>query len=234
MKPGDYQTKAQAKDYHQHRFKGGLTRVDQEERRIISQWLRKVVKPDQSLTADLGAGTGRIVGEIIKYRPKKIFAVDTSPSMLGQLKSNYQQEINNGLVEMVAASADKVPLKKNNLKLVTALHLFKHLKKIEPTINGVAALLKPKGYFIFDALNPISLVRFNLKDCRAQSLSSLKEALEKADLMIKEIIYLQVFGETVYRFSGVRLSSILAILDRLVTKTSGRLGTKMLILAQKR
>lgn len=233
MKPGDYQTEAQARDYHYRRFKGGLAIVHRQETKIISRWIKKIAISDKSIVADIGAGTGRIIGEVLKNRPKKVFAIDVSSAMLNQLSKIYQPEISADLIEPLHSSASRIPLKKNSVDLATSLHLFKHLDQIEPAIASVADILKPKGYFIFDVLNPDSLIRFNLQSCHAYPLALIKEVLREEGLVVKEVIYLQNFGETIYRIVGTRFSEVIYLLDKAMTRISRKLGTKMLILAQK-
>lgn len=233
MKQGDYHTDAQAKDYDYNRFKGGLSVVHQRETEIISKWIKKAGVSDESLTLDVGAGTGRIIGQILKYHPKKILAIDVSSAMLKQLSKNYQKEVSAGLIKPICSSSDDIPLKKNSIDLATSLHLFKHLNDPRSTIASIAKVLKPKGYFIFDALNINSIIRFNLQDCSAYSFVFIEDVLRKEGLIVKETIYLQNFGETIYSLAQTIFATVVYQIDTAITNSPLKLGTKMLILAQK-
>jgi len=232
MKQGDYQTDKQAKGYHDYRFAGGLYLVHKYEAEIISSWVKSIEMPENSIIADIGTGTGRIIKELTEFYPKRIYAVDISLAMLEQLSRNFKKEVVSGLIKTIISSSSNIPLKKNSVDLAISLHLFKHLSNPKPSIISISKILKQKGYFIFDLLNINSIVRFNLQTCYAYSFSVVKSMLEEEGFEIKNVMYLNNFGETIYSITG-SIANVVYLLDKMITKANVKLGVKMLILAQK-
>lgn len=233
MNKGDYQTDRQASDYNTYRFIGGLSLVHAYEIEIISSWIKKIRLPENPTILDVGTGTGRILKELIKSNPKKIYALDLSSAMLTQLSKNYKKEISSGLIKPIISSSKSIPLRENSVDLTTSLHLFKHLPNPKPTIISISKTLKPRGYFIFDVLNINSIVRFNLRTCYAYSFLNIETMLLESGLRIKDIVYLNNFGETIYYYVTKNFASALYLFDKMITKANFKLGVKMIILAQK-
>lgn len=233
MKKGDYQTEAQARDYHFNRFSGGLSFVDKQETFIISKWFKKIGISNKWVIVDVGAGTGRIIEQILPHKPKKIYAVDSSPAMLKQLSKNFSREIAAMKIKPLVSMSSSIPLKKSSVDLVTCMHLFKHLANIETSIDSAASILVPKGYLIFDALNLHSIIKYNLNDCHAYSFSYIQETLNERGLLVKEAFFIQNLGETIYKVMGTKLAGLVSYLDNAITDMSMHVGTKILILSQK-
>ena len=233
MRTGDYQTEAQATAYHINRFSGGLRFVHKQESDIVSHWLDDIRISQTSSILDIASGTGRMIAQMLLYHPKKIYALDSSKAMLGQLSKNYFKEIEKNNIVLIQGDAANIPLKKRSIDLATAMHLFKHLPNIGPVLASVSQVLKPNGYLIFDILNSHSLIRFNLGGCYAYTFAQIKKSLGKEGLIIKDVVHLQVLGETLYKITGSRLSSIVNLIDQTITQANIRIGTKMLILAMK-
>lgn len=229
MIKGEYKSPKRAQDYNLNRFKRGLALVDKDEMEILENWLPKKTSTNKTIF-DLGTGTGRAIKVLLKSRPKTIYAFDQSRAMLKLLEENYPFQVKNGQIKIVVGSSDKIALDKSSIDIVVSLHVFKHLKDINPTLKEVNRILKNKGFIIFDVLNINSLIKFNLGTCYALDKSKLIETLEKNKFNIIMIIPLHVFGETVYNFPGAR---IINLVDKLVTKFGPTIGTKLFVMAQK-
>lgn len=229
MKKGDYQSQRKAKAYESGRFSGNLTFVATDEAKIIESWLRRV--KSGGIYLDLGSGTGRIVRSIVKSKPKKVYALDTSNAMLQELKSVFPKEVKRKKIKLVISSANKVPLKNKSIDVVTAFHLFKHLNNIETAISEASRVLTKKGYLIFDVLNSRSAVSLNLGDCYAYSENSVSAILKRNNFKIVKIVYLHSLGETIYKFLGFPLAKSFSKIDRDISKL--KLGTKIVFLAEK-
>lgn len=228
MQKGDYRSLKQADKYYRLRFRN-LSQVKKDEMLLLERWL-KATGFDNSVSLDLGTGTGRIVKMLLKHNPKKVYALDRSEAMLEYLNQLYKKGVNAKKVQTIKATSDKIPIKSSTIDVVTAFHLFKHLPKIEPTLKEANRILKTNGYLIFDVLNANSVIRFNLGTCYALAKSSLLKALNKNGFNCLEVIALHVFGETVYNFPG---AAFINLIDKLLIKIGLPLGTKLFVLAQK-
>jgi len=228
MKKGDYQTTKQAEKYHKKRFVGGLSLISEDELNTVKTWLVKI--PKSAIYLDMGTGTGRVVNLLVKQKPRKIYAVDTSSAMLEYLRKLFPKQTKNKTIQTINSKSDNIPLPNHSVDIVTSLHLFKHLSNSSSTIREVARLLKPGGYFIFDILNQKSIIGINLKTCYALSKPKINELLEKQGFSIKQTVFLHHLGETVYNLPVVNL---IHTLDQMLSESKLETGTKIFILAQK-
>lgn len=230
MKSTDYKTLKQAKEYHLKRFDEGLKLISDDELNLVGQWVFQISSNRPLIYIDIGTGTGRILKELLRHSPKKIFAVDQSESMLNQLKLNYQKAIKDEIVKVVFSNSDKIPLSSRTVDISTSLHLFKHLPNVEPTLREINRVLKMGGYLIFDVLNRDSVVRFNLGSCFALSKTEIISKLQKMGFKVLQIVSLHTFGETIYNLPG---SNLVHLIDKFTTKMPLSFGTKFFILAKK-
>ncbi len=229
MIKGEYKSPKRAQDYSLNRFKGGLAIVNKDEMEIIENWLSNKISTNKTIF-DLGAGTGRAIRVFLKSRPKTIYAFDQSPAMLKLLKENYPTQIKKGQIKVIVGLANKIALDKNCIDIVVSLHVFKHLKDINPALKEVNRILKNKGFIIFDVLNINSLIKFNLGTCYALTKPSIIKILSKNGFNCLEIVPLHVLGETVYNFPGAHFINFF---DKFLTKIRLPIGTKFFVLAQK-
>lgn len=230
MKAGDYQTPKQANQYLNKRFDGGLSKVAVDEALILREFLKKAGL-DEPTSLDLGTGTGRVVKELLKFNPKQIYALDASVSMLKVFKNVFSKEVSAGLIKTILSTSDKIMLKEKSIDIVTIFHLFKHLPKAEPTLIEVNRVLKSACFLIFDCLNKNSVIKFNLSTCYAYSEEEIKKILEKNGFKILELKHLHSLGETIYKLPFA--SPLAGLADFLTSGLNLKLGTKMLVLAQK-
>lgn len=230
MKIGEYNSPKRAQDYNLNRFRGGLKLIHSDEMEIIKKWLRVTVSKKSPVILDLGAGTGRAISSLINVHPKTIYALDQSKAMLKLLKENYPSEVKKELVKTIVGSSRKISLPEESVDLVLSLHLFKHLRNVIPTIVQVRRVLKKSAFFVFDVLNINSIIRFNLGTCFAKDRSSIIKILKDNGFIVKEIIPLHAFGETVY---NLPVSPFIKFIDKLISDKKLSVGTKFFILAQK-
>lgn len=228
MRKGDYKSIQQAQEYESKRFSGGLALVAKDEAKVINNFLTKIHSPNP-VFLDLGSGTGRVVGELVKYKPKTIYALDPSTTMLTVLRRKFTKEIERNTLKLLIAKSNNIPLKNQSINVVTSLHLLKHLEDITPTINEAYRVINNNGFFIFDVLNRNSIINLNLGTCYALSEQEIRTVLKKCRFRIIDIAFLHFLGETVYDLGGEGAHK----LDALVSKLGIKLGTKMFVLAQK-
>jgi ubiquinone/menaquinone biosynthesis C-methylase UbiE len=234
MKPGDYQKAKQAQIYNKHRFTKGLSIVDKQEKKIIENYLKKINIEPSSIILDVGTGTGRVLKLLLKFSPSRILALDSSFAMLTILKKTFLKEIKNERIKTIRSASDKMTIQKNSINLVTSLHLFKHLPNIDPTLKEISRVLKKNSFLIFDVLNKNSLVALNLETCYALTENQLRKKVQNNGFKIISIRYLNVFGETIYKILGLRLGELFSLFDQIIVALKIPVGTKMLILAQKK
>lgn len=234
MKPSDYKSLKQAAQYHNFRFAKGTLLVSQDEASLLNNWILTYSQKKGLIFLDLGTGTGRVVVELIKYQPKKIYALDRSDAMLKFLEKTFPNEIKNKLIQLLNATSDKIPLEDNSVDFITSFHLFKHLPDIKPTLEEAGRVLKPNGFLVFEVLNENSLIKFNLGTCVAISYTNLKQKMELAGFKIVETHNLHPLGETVYNLFGGVVAGQIHLLDGLISITLPFVGTKIFVIAQKR
>lgn len=232
MKKTDYKTLKQARQYYYLRFARGLKIVDQDEVNLLHSWLSQRVKT-RLTCLDLGTGTGRIVQLLLSLNPKKIYALDSSISMLNYFQQIFDKQIKTNQIKTIKSFSNQIPLEDGSVDLVTSIHLFKHLKNIEPTLKEARRILKKNGLIIFDVLNASSLVKYHLGSCFALSELPLRSTLAKNGFRIKRIAYLHIFGETIYNL-GMFPSKIIHLIDKGLANQGLKLATKIFILAQKK
>ncbi|MDO8503212.1 MAG: class I SAM-dependent methyltransferase [bacterium] len=230
MKAEDYKTTNQARDYQYRRFGNGLLLVSQDEISLLDSWLSLISASQSNSYLDLGAGTGRITGELLRRKPRMVYALDTSAAMLTLLQKNHSREIKKQKLKILSASSNEIPLESASIDLITAFHLFKHLPDINPTLKEAYRVLKPGGYLIFDVLNKNSLVRLHLGTCYALSQTSIKNKLGKNSFKIIEMSPLNIFGETAYNFP---IPILVYNIDKLFSRLTPKFATKFFVLAQK-
>lgn len=227
MRPGDYQTENQAQSYLNKRFSGGLRKVHLDEIAIINKWLNEIIQKENLKFLDIATGTGRAIPTLLNFKPRAIFALDQSEAMLNQLAKTYPKPVKSGLIKIISGNASKISLAPRSIDLAISLHLFKHIESPLPIFKSANQVLKPGGFFIFDALNIQSIVKFNLDSCFAYSETQLRSLLKKAGFKVIQVKYLHVFGETIYNFLNI------SPLDKMANNFFPKKSTKMLFLVQK-
>lgn len=234
MKKGDYQTKEQAIVYDKQRFSETLDKVHKDEIAFLKKRILDLKLSDSSIFLDLGAGTGRISKEILKLEPFKLYAVDPSYSMLEVLKTNLKRYIESRKLSVLIGRSDKIPLLSESIDIISCFHVFKHLPNIHKSLKEIARILKNGGFVIFDVLNKNSLIKYNIGDCYSIKEKEILSLLKANGFMVRDITYLHPLGETVYKFAGKSGIGILNIISSINELLGLKLGTKILIIAQKK
>lgn len=233
MKAGDYRTTNQARDYQQRRFGDGLSLVSKDEISLLKSWLDLISASRPNSYLDLGCGTGRITGELLRRNPKTVYALDTSAAMLTQLKKTYAKKVEMHRLKIITAPSDKIPLLSGSTDLITAFHLFKHLPDINSTLKEAYRVLRAGGYLIFDVLNRDSIVRLRLGSCYALSELEVQSKLQETGFTTQGVLFMHAFGETIYKMLGKKGAWVIHLIDKTIRKTNIKLGTKLFVLAKK-
>lgn len=95
---------------------------------------------------DVGAGTGRLAGELEK-NGAKVTALDISPKMLARLKKKFFK------VETVVADAESLPFADSSFDYVLAAFLIVHLKDPTRFFDEAYRVLKDGGRLVVSNIN---------------------------------------------------------------------------------
>ena len=232
MKKGDYSTIKKAKRYDKERFSGNLKTINMDEIDIIRTFIARNLHSHSPIILDIGAGTGRVTKELIRFKPKNLFALDQSKTMLNLLIENLHHEYESGVLKIIVSNSDNIPLNNNSLDLAVSMHLFKHLTDLKPTINETSRILKKGGLFLFDFLNSRSLIKLRPTTCSIYNLQYIQGLLRDSGFLAVDHKYVHGFGETIYRFI---YPNCLNFFHKIDAKISNKLhiGTKVIIIARK-
>lgn len=226
MKTGDYSSIHKAIAYRRKRFQGNLAQISKDELKYLDSFVKSKLREGFS-ALDLGAGTGRITTALFKLGAIQVFALDPSKSMLDELQKTVKQP-KKAKLKIIISLADNIPLPGKSLDLITAFHLFKHIKHLNPVIKESSRVAKNGAYFIFDALNRNSIISLNLADCFAVSKTYLEKVLNDNGFKLLKVHYLHFLGESIYNLPFPR---IFHDFDQTIARTG--LGTKILVIARK-
>lgn len=235
MKKEDYQTIKRATDYRQKRFSDGLATVSADEITLLDRWLNFINPEPKSARSylDLGAGTGRITGELLRQKSQVVYALDSSQAMLSLLQRTYAKELKKQKLKTLNASSDKIPLAGGSIDLITAFHLFKHLPDIGPTLKEAYRVLKAGGHLVFDALNKNSLVRLRSGTCFMLSESEINTRLKEIGFTVLDLAFIHPLGETPYHLFGKSGATVIHLVDAWIVRAGFKAGTKIFALAKK-
>jgi malonyl-CoA O-methyltransferase len=104
---------------------------------------------------DLGAGTGRVTGELKKrYRRSLVIALDLAPGMLHEAR-RHQQFLRR--FERVCADAVRLPLADGSVDVIFSNLMFQWCDPPDEAFAEVRRVLKPSGFFAFTTLGPDTL-----------------------------------------------------------------------------
>lgn len=109
--------------------------------------LLPLLEPVENKTIlDVGAGTGRLAGELAK-NGARVTALDISPNMLAQLKKKSPK------VETIVADAESLPFPDNSFDYVLAAFLIVHLKDPKQFFDEAYRVLKDGGRLVVSNIN---------------------------------------------------------------------------------
>jgi ubiquinone/menaquinone biosynthesis C-methylase UbiE len=99
--------------------------------------------------ADLGAGTGFITEGLLRYRLKRIIAVDQSESMLAEIERKFDRPE----VECRQGTADHLPLADEAIDRAFANMYLHHVPNPAAAIKEMARILRPGGCLVITDLD---------------------------------------------------------------------------------
>src|SRR5581483_4220311 len=110
-------------------------------------------KPDVVL--DLGAGTGRMTGELKKrYRRALVVALDLAPGMLHEAR-RHQQLFRR--FERVCGDAMRLPLAAASVDVIFSSLMLQWCDPPDEAFAEIRRVLKPSGFFAFTTFGPDTL-----------------------------------------------------------------------------
>ena len=104
---------------------------------------------------DLGAGTGRMTGELKKrYRRSLVVALDLAPGMLREARK-HQAFFRR--FERVCADAMRLPIADASVDVVISSLMLQWCEPPDPAFAEIRRILKPAGFFAFSTFGPDTL-----------------------------------------------------------------------------
>jgi malonyl-CoA O-methyltransferase len=108
-----------------------------------------------SVVLDLGAGTGRMTGELKKrYRRALVVAVDLAPGMLREAR-RHQQWFRR--FERVCGDAMRLPIADASVDVVVSSLMLQWCEPPDAAFAEIRRVLKPDGFFTFSTFGPDTL-----------------------------------------------------------------------------
>jgi ubiquinone/menaquinone biosynthesis C-methylase UbiE len=95
--------------------------------------------------ADLGCGTGEMLGNLYKVNEKILIGVDSSPEMLEQARIKLP---NLDAIELRLGELENLPMKNQEVDTVIMSMVLYHISEPEKSIHEVWRVLKPGGLFL--------------------------------------------------------------------------------------
>ena len=94
--------------------------------------------------ADVGAGTGRVLKTLFKYRPKKVFAIEPSSSGVDEISKNLRNNKN-----LTILQSDGLRFKTyESCDIIFSLGVIHHIKNPTDILKNIRANLKSKGKIV--------------------------------------------------------------------------------------
>jgi ubiquinone/menaquinone biosynthesis C-methylase UbiE len=107
--------------------------------------VQKMPLTQESVVADVGAGTGYYTFKIAPRVPKgKVYAVEVQDEMIEHLKSK-KQSLNNKNVEIVKGTSTSVNLPTGSVDLVVMVDVYHELEFPHEVLQSIKKALKPSG-----------------------------------------------------------------------------------------
>jgi len=94
--------------------------------------------------ADIGAGTGRVMKTLLKYKPKKAYAVEPSPTGVNEIHNNLSENKN---LEIIKSNG--LDFKTPELcDVIFSLGVIHHIKNPTDVLKNIKSNLKSKGKIV--------------------------------------------------------------------------------------
>lgn len=106
--------------------------------------LRKQIQGRSSI-ADLGCGTGELLGQLVADTGQRLIGVDASPEMLEQARIKLPDA---GSVELRLGEVEYLPMKDQEVDTVVMSMVLYHIFQPEKAIREVFRVLRPGGMFL--------------------------------------------------------------------------------------
>ena len=95
--------------------------------------------------ADLGCGTGEMLGQLYPQNKKMLIGVDSSPEMLEQARIKLPSK---NAIELRLGELENLPMKDQEVDTVIMSMVLYHIFEPEKSIHEVFRVLKPGGIFL--------------------------------------------------------------------------------------
>lgn len=95
--------------------------------------------------ADLGCGTGELLGQLVEGRDKILIGVDASPEMLEQARIKLPDKRS---IELRLGEVEYLPMKDQEVDTAVMSMVLYHILQPEKAIHEVFRVLKPGGLFV--------------------------------------------------------------------------------------
>lgn len=112
-------------------------------------------KFEPDVVADLGAGTGRLTGELKRlYKRSTVIALDIAPGMLREARRHF------GLFrrfERVCADVRRLPFADASVDVIVSNLMLQWCDDLDVAFAEIRRVLKPEGFFAFTTFGPDTL-----------------------------------------------------------------------------
>ncbi|WP_278247635.1 class I SAM-dependent methyltransferase [Clostridium botulinum] len=116
----------------------------------VTTWgLDKFKVKEDNIILDIGCGGGRTVNRLAHGVPKgKVFGMDYSLDCVNFSKKYNKDLIENGKVEIIHGSVDKMPFEDDKFDIISAVETTYFWPNLLDSFKEVRRVLKPSGKFI--------------------------------------------------------------------------------------
>ncbi|MHB9946602.1 SAM-dependent methyltransferase [Clostridium botulinum] len=123
--------------------------MNKEHFKVTTWGLHKLKVKDSNIILDIGCGGGRTVNRLAHGVPKgKVFGMDYSLDCVNFSKKYNKDLIENGKVEIIHGSVDKMPFEDDKFDIISAVETTYFWPNLLDSFKEVKRVLKPSGKFI--------------------------------------------------------------------------------------
>ena len=98
---------------------------------------------------EIGSGAGRFTNILMKYTNAEVYSVDSSDSVIANLKNNLFY-VKKKRLNIYKASIYDLPFKEGQFDIVICFGVIQHTPNVKKTINNLCEQVKSKGLIIVD------------------------------------------------------------------------------------
>lgn len=114
--------------------------------RIINNLIELINVPNESLIADIGAGTGNYTNKLADYG-FRVDAIEPSKLMINQAEKHTK-------VRWIESSAENIDLQKKSYDGVVSTLAIHHFKSIDTSLSNIYEILKENSYLVIFGADP--------------------------------------------------------------------------------